>query len=400
MKSFVKKSALVVPLIICSLAGLSSCTKERRAFAFVATTGSEWDTAVTIGDWKYKFRGNLLDNHDVIFKATTIDRKPQGGGGPGGFPGGGFPGGAGGEDSSTEEKPAPTEEELRAQDFEFKGTWEHDKGYGYVLTMADKDKTVIHADFMKAEGRHQFYYNVANKDGKTETVLFQAKDPTYKNRLADDYQVWDVRNSKYTFKAKGTGNNGSLAYAYLYLHKDGKVVENTPKDRSSSRTVILGKTWKEENGVITITDGDKTYTSKKSVDSSVDAMMIALPNYTYLVSNTKDFKWTKLTPEHFDVKATYKFKGEMSQMMGGKVEVKLYLNPEGKCKYYEGSSFEPKKEGTWSEENKVLTVTLGNDAPVTSTLLEDNNRQIVLKSESKMPWGAVQIVETELVEVK
>ena len=186
----------------------------------------------------------------------------------------------------------------------------------------------------------------------------------------------------------------------MYLHKDGKVVENTPKDRSSSRTVILGKTWKEENGVITITDGEKTYTSKKSVDSSVDAMMIALPNYTYLVSNTKDFKWTKLTPEHFDVKATYKFKGEMSQMMGGKVEVKLYLNPEGKCKYYEGSSFEPKKEGTWSEENKVLTVTLGNDAPVTSTLLEDNNRQIVLKSESKMPWGAVQIVETELVEVK
>lgn len=405
MKSFVKKSAIVLPLIVCSLAGLSSCTKERRAFAFVAVNSGEWDQEITIGDWKYKFRGNLLDNHDVIFKATTTGRKSQAGGpgGPGGgFPGGGFPGGApfGAQGGQVETPTEPTPEELKEKDFEFKGTWKEEKGYGYILTMADKDKTVIHADFVKTEGRHQFYYNVTNKDNVSETVFFQAKDPTYKDRLADDYEVWDKRDSKYVYKAKGTGNNGSLAYAYLYLHNDGSVVENTPKDRSASRTVVIGKTWKEDNGIITVKDGDKTYTSKKCIDSSIDASMIALPNYTYLVSNTKSFKWTKLTPEHFDVKATYKFKGEVSQMFGGNVEVTLFLNPEGKCKYYEGNSFTPKKEGTWTEENKVITITLGTDAPVTSTLLDDGSRQIVLVSESKTPWGSVSKTETQLVEYK
>lgn len=397
MKSFVKKSALVVPLIVCSLAGLSSCTKERRAFAFVATTGDDWDTSVTIGDWQYKFRGNLLDNHDLVFKATTVDRKKQSGGGPGGFPGGGFPGGPGQGGGTQEEEKAPTEEELRAQDFEFKGTWEHEKGYGYILTMADEDKTVIHADFNKTEGRHEFYYNVKNKANAKETVMFQAKDPSYKDRLAKDYQVWDKRNSVYTYKAKGTGNNGSLAYAYLYLHKDGKVVENTPKDRSSSRQVIIGKTWEEKDGIITIKDGEKTYTSKKSVDKTVDASVIELGGYTYLLSNTPEVKWTKLTPEHFDVKATYKFKGQVSQFMGGMVDVKLFLNPEGVCKYYEGSSFTPKKEGTWSEKDSVLTVTLGQDAPVTSTVV-DEKRTIVLKSETKTPWGSTQVTETTLEE--
>lgn len=398
MKSFVKKSALVVPLIVCSLAGLSSCVKERRAFAFVAATPTEWDASITIGEWQYKFRGNLLDNHEVIFKATTVDRKqqnagPGGPGGPGGFPGG--PGGGG----QVEEIPAPTPEELKAQDFEFKGTWEHDKGYGYVLTMADKDKTVIHADFNKTEGRHQFYYNVSNKENANATVFFQAKDPTYKDRLADDYEIWDVRNSKYTFKAKGSGNNGSLAYAYLYLHKDGKVVENIPTDRSSSRTVIIGKTWTEENGIITVNDGDKKYVSKKSVDPKVDASMITIGSYTYLVSNTNEVKWTKLTPEHFDVKATYKFKGEVKQMMGGTQDAKLYLNPEGKCKYYQGYSFEPTKEGTWSEKDDVITITLGKDNPVTSTVI-DGNRQILLVSESKTPWGSPMITEIPLEEYK
>ena len=420
MKSFVRKSAFIVPLIVCSLAGLSSCTKERRAFSFVATTDSERDAAVTIGDWQYKFRGNLLDNHEVLFKATTVDRKTAGGpGGPGGFPffidnatqknslgkeggpgPGGFPGVPGGGQGGQEELEPPSEEELRAQDFEIKGTWEHEKGYGYILTLADEDNTVIHADFNKTQGRHEFYYNVKNKAGAVETVFFQAKDPTYKDRLADDYEILDKRNSIYIFKAKVSGNNCSLSYAYLYLHKDGKVVENTPKDRSAGRTVILGKTRSEENGIIKVIDNNKTYTSKKCVDSSIDATMIALPNYTYLVSNTKEFKWTKLTPEHFDVKATYKFKGERSEMMGGKVDVKLFLNPNGICKYYEGYSFLPKKEGKWSESDKALTITLGDDAPISSTLLENGQRRIILKTENKFPWGGSTIVEAELNEYK
>lgn len=64
---------------------------------FVASDTSGYNTAVTIGNYSYKFKGSLDQNSNKFsLKGTVVGRaSSSGNGGPGGggFPGGGFPGG-------------------------------------------------------------------------------------------------------------------------------------------------------------------------------------------------------------------------------------------------------------------------------------------------------------------
>ena len=165
------------------------------------------------------------------------------------------------------------------------GTYKLDKGYGYVLTFDDTAKTVIHADFDKVEGRHKFIYTVQIGENKSE-ISFQAKDPTFKNTLAKDYKNWDERDSKYIFRARATGNNGSAATAYMYMHSDGSVIVNTPN--GANRSIKTGLTWEEKGAEndkqIIVHDGQTTIEAVKSVNANHPGYMLTYSGSTYLLS--------------------------------------------------------------------------------------------------------------------
>ena len=81
-------------------------------------------------------------------------------------------------------------------------------------------------------------------------------------------------------------------------------------------------------------------------------------------------------------------------------KIALNLYDEGVAKWYEGSNFDPKQTGTWVESNdKVITVTFG-DKSYSTILTDTNDRQLVVVTETNLPWGGTQISETVLSEVK
>ena len=275
-------------------------------------------------------------------------------------------------------------EDLAAHDFVINGTYTLDKGYGYVLTLDDANKSVIHADFDKTEGRHEFYYNVTNKEGKSAQVKFQAKDRMFKNELAKDYQKWDVRDSKYIFYAKATGNNSSLATAYMYLHKDGSVVLDDPS--GANRVVTLGKTWTEDNGIITLKDGEQTFTSMNSVNPAHPGKRIDYNNKVYLLSENPEVKWKKLTLNDFEGEPEHCFIGsyETTGVQSAKYDVTLNLVSGGVAKRFV-NSWTVESQGTWTLENGVYTVVLGETTYVSET--NDGVTTITYQVEYKMPWG-------------
>lgn len=253
-------------------------------------------------------------------------------------------------------------EDLAKHDWSLSGTYKLDGGYGYVLNLSDAKNSVIHADYDKYEGRHEFYYNV-NIEGHESLVKFQAKDPTYYKSLAKDYAKWDERDSKYIFKAAATGNNNSKATAYMYLHTDGNVVLNSPS--GADRTVSYGLTWEEKDGKILLHDGDKVYESTSSVNKDHPGYRLVYNNFAYFVSLNPDVKWNKLSLSDFDGATTYEFVGSYttSGPDGGTKSVNLNLGVDGKANLYEGS-FAPSATGIWSESNDVLTVNLEGRDPL------------------------------------
>ena len=249
-------------------------------------------------------------------------------------------------------------EDLAAHDWSITGTYVLEKGYGYVITFNDEGNTVIHADFDKVEGRHEFYYRV-NIENNASTIKFQAKDPKFKNTLAKDYKKWDERDSKYIFMAKATGNNGSLATAYLYLHNDGSAVINAPQSRGVDRELTFALTWTEENGVITLKNGDKTYQSVSSVNANHPGWWIEYEGYSFLYSAKSDVKWKKLTVADFTGATSAEFVGNYttSGPDGGEKEMLLNFYTEGNvAKLYQGS-WTPSIVGTWAENNGVYSFT-------------------------------------------
>ena len=249
-------------------------------------------------------------------------------------------------------------ENLEQYNWSVNGTCTYEKGYGYKIVFDDEGKTEVHTDFDKTEGRHEFYYRV--KIGETSSVLkFQAKDPTFKDQLAKDYKKWDERDSKYIFYAKATGNNNSVATAYMYLHNsDGSVVVNTPN--GANRSLSFGMTWEEKDGVITVKDGDTAYVADKSVNTEHPGYRLVYGSNTYYCSLNPDFKWKKFTTADFEGANTYEFVGSYttSGPDGGVKEVNLNCVEDGKAKLYLGSST-PSFVGTWTKDaSDKLTINL------------------------------------------
>ena len=252
------------------------------------------------------------------------------------------------------------EEDLASHDWHVTGTYELEKGYGYILSFEDASRTVVHVDFNKSEGRHEFYYNVVIGE-ETSTIKFQAKDPKFKDQLASDYKVWDIRDSKYIFTAKATGNNNSLAYAYLYLHNDGTAVLNTPS--GVNRAITSGLTWSERNGTLELVDGDQKYEAKKTVNAEHPGYRFDYSSYTFLYSSNPDVKWKKLTIEDFEGNPQNKFVGTNSNSE----TVQIWLKADGSAQVFSGASFSPSAEGTWEKVGEEYQITLGEKVFTSST---------------------------------
>ena len=376
MKSLVKKSLVGVMMAVSLLA--TGCDNNKpspsveesdNVLEFVAVTSTSYDAEITVGQHAYTFDLLFKKDNKVSFNATCTKKAPQGGGGPGGggFPGGGFPGGGGpgggpaaGEETST--STTEEEEDLTTFNFAYEGSWTLEQGYGYIINLSDGNNTIIHTDFNKNQGRHEFYYNVKTSEGSS-TTLFQAKDANFRSTLAKDYKTWDERDSKYIFEAKATGNNNSLAFAYLYAHKDNSVVINEPS--GSARSVTLGLSWKLENNLFVLINNNQEIVSEMSINSDHPGFRLSYNSKAFFCSTNTSIANSQMTNADFDGKTLYQFVGSYttSGPDGGTKEVELNLtNNENKMFLYSGGTLS--KKGTYTFENEKFTLTFDGEDPV------------------------------------
>lgn len=368
MKSL--RRAGLVGMMALSLLSLASCgthsnnsetsdsgKDEDSTIHFVAVSNTEWDAEVSAGQHKYKMSMDMTKDNKVTFTATCTGKGSSGGqGGPGGGMG---PGGMGGGQQQQTSETSETPEQLASFNQSYDGTWSEEKGYGYVINLNDSAKTVIHTDYDQLQGRHQFYYNFTTTEGSNVT-LFQFKDSAFRKTLASDYKTWDERDSKYIFSGTTTGNNNSVATAYLYAHSDNSAIINTAN--GSERKVIMGLKWKEENNVFTLIDKDKSYVADNSVNTLNPGMRLAYSSTTYFYS--KNGNNNSMTNEDFDGKTLYQFIGSYSMQGpdGGEKKVELNLTDNNNSMYlYTNGSLT--KKGTYSFADDKFTLTFeGEDA--------------------------------------
>ena len=291
-------------------------------------------------------------------------------------------------------------EDLAAHDWKLDGTYVLEQGYGYILTLNDEKHTVIHADFDKYEGRHEFYYTV-NIEGHSSLVKFQAKDPTFYKTLAKDYKKWDERDSTYIFRARATGNNGSAATAYLYMHTDGSVVVNTPS--GTNRVVSTGMTWELKDSKILLHNGNDTIEAVKSVNKDHPGYKLIYNNYAFLLSENPDVKWNKMAISDFDGETTYEFKGTytVEGPDGGEKEVNLNLGVDGNAKLYAGS-WVASAQGTWSKVGDIITVNLEGKEPMVSQPDLEHLGKVYFNYEMKTQsmWGGESVTVVKLSQTK
>ena len=289
-------------------------------------------------------------------------------------------------------------EDYTPYEYTLNGTYTIDDGYGYVFSFQDENKTTIHCDYNKVEGRHEFYYTV-NTPAGSSFVKFQAKDINYKSKLAKDYQTWDKRDSKYIFTSLATGNNSSVAYAYMYLHSDGTVNINTP---SGVNRVVESEnlSWSEDsNKNITVKKGDTVYKADKTINPDRPGYKIQYGSYVFINSQNPDVKWKKLGIADFEGAPKAEFAGryEISGPGGGSGNLSMQLFDGGVAKLYK-NTWNKEAEGTWTENNGEYTIVIGEKTYTSVTT--DGEKTITYTVSAKTPWGSDASTDVVLALVK
>ena len=289
-------------------------------------------------------------------------------------------------------------EDYTPYEYTLNGTYTIDDGYGYVFSFQDENKTTIHCDYNKVEGRHEFYYTV-NTPAGSGFVKFQAKDINFKSKLAKDYKTWDVRDSKYIFTSLATGNNSSVAYAYMYLHSDGSVNINTP---SGVNRVVESEnlSWSEDsNKNITVKKGDTVYKADKTINPDRPGYKIQYGSYVFINSQNPDVKWKKLGIADFEGAPKAEFAGryEISGPGGGSGNLSMQLFDGGVAKLYK-NTWNKEAEGTWTENNGEYTIVIGEKTYTSVTT--DGEKTITYTVSAKTPWGSDASTDVVLALVK
>ncbi|MFA6830124.1 MAG: hypothetical protein WCR67_05425 [Bacilli bacterium] len=379
MKSFLTKTLLVLaPLCAFSLAscgGTSTSTPTSDdTVDFVAVTSTSWDAEVTVGQHIYTMGMALNKDNTTKFTAVCVGEAQQsdGPGGPGGFGGFGANDEVVGDTTSTS-----VSVDYTSFDFSTTGTWSLEAGYGYIINLVNPSVT-IHTDYDTIQGRHQFYYQVTTSEGSA-TTLFQTKDSAFRKTLASDYQTWDVRDSTYIFTGETTGNNSSVALAYLYAHKDGSLVYNTAS--GSSRAVTLGLTWALKDNAFTMTASGVTYTSDVSINTEHPGFRLVYSSNVLFCSTKASVTYDQMTNSDFDGITGYQFTGSNDT---SKFEMNLIENST-KLYLYQNSSL--LKKGTYAFANEKFTFTFEGEDPVEVTLVDGvYTYSFEIVKDAGMPW--------------
>lgn len=388
MKSFVKKT-LFIALLPSMLGTLGSCSKgtgkvsstgetKKEDVKFVAVTDTEWDAVVTVGKHKYQFSIDLKEDKTLNFAATCTGKQENQGGGSGPR----MAAGQEGEATSEEE-----ETDFTKYNFSFGGTYEIEEGYGYKLNFLDASKTVIHTDYDSIQRRHQFYYNVTTEEGSS-VALFQYKDTSFSSKLAANYKTWDERDSDYIFIGEATGNNNSVALAYIYAHKDKSVVINTPKD--AGRQVTLGLTWKMDgNSFVLMENGRET---KADMALNGKGFRLGYNSNTFFCSTDASVGSQTMTNEMFDGKTIYEFAGSYttSGPDGGTKNVSLKLT-DNQNKMFLYSEKTLSKTGTYTFQDEKFTLNFEGEEPVEVQKNEEGKYVYSFQMEVRSFFGTSQV---------
>lgn len=353
---------VLVPMLVAGCKDNKSTSQPQKTedVRFVACTKADFDTEVTVGSHKHKLAFDLKKDKSLAFSGTCTGKVQTSSGGPGG-PGGGFPGfGQARTDTATSAEEEETD--FTKYNFEIKGSWVLEEKQGYVMTLSDSLNSVIHTDYERLQGRHQFYFNVKTDEG-SKVTLFQMKDSEFRKTLPADYKTWDERDSEFIFEGITTGNNSSLATAYLYAHKDSSVVFNTAS--GSDRKVTLDLKWKKDGNDFVLIDGNKEIKAENSVDSSRSGLRLNYNSITFFCSKTASIANSELKNEDFDGKTLYQFTGSYttSGPDGGTKNVVLNLTDNRNSMYlYTGNTLS--KKGTYVKENDKFILTFEQEEPV------------------------------------
>lgn len=388
MKSFVKKSAALL-LLSGAIGALASCGGSSDSASssssgeseveqsFVAVTASSWDAEVTVGSHIFTFDLTLMSDNTLSFDATCVGEAQSGGGGWGFIV-------ADGESSS-----AATD--YSSYDFSFSGSWELETGYGYILSFEDEAKTTVHVDYNKTQGRHEFYYSVVTDEGSAVT-LFQARDSAFRSTLADDYASWDERDSTYIFTGEVTGNNNSVAHAYIYCHSDGSAVYNTAN--GSDRAVTLGLRWALSDGTFTLTEGSTVYTADNSINSAHPGFRLNYDGAAFYCSTDSSISWLDMDNGDFDGTTLYQFTGSYTTTGpdGSTQNVELNLTDRSTAFLYTGSSLSA--SGTYTYSDSIFHIELSGYEAQDVSLVDGVYTYTYTYTYSS--WGGTSSIEVAL----
>ncbi|MDO5330819.1 MAG: hypothetical protein Q4F15_05305 [Bacillota bacterium] len=391
MKSFVKKSAALL-LLSGAIGALASCGggsdstsssssgESEVEQSFVAVTASSWDAEVTVGNHIYTFDLTLKSDKTLSFDATCVGESQSGGGGWGGW---GF---IVAEDASSSEAT-----DYSSYDFSFDGSWVLETGYGYILSFEDEAETTIHVDYNKTQGRHEFYYSVVTDEGSA-TTLFQARDSAFRSTLASDYATWDERDSTYIFTGEVTGNNNSVAHAYIYCHSDGSAVYNTAN--GSDRAVTLGLSWALNDGTFTLTEGTSVYTASNSINSEHPGWRLSYDEAAFYCSTSSSVSWSDMTNGDFDGTTLYQFTGSYttSGPDGSTKAVELNLTDRSTAFLYTGSTLTA--SGTYTYADSIFHIELSGFEAQDVSLVDGVYTYVYNYTYSS--WGGSSTIEVAL----
>lgn len=362
MKLKSRGSSLLV-LALASVASLAGCQQGSStpstllAFKAVTTSGTsrETDATITIGTGTYKFEIDLISDKTLTFGAFYQGEVQQQG--SGGGPGPSF------AEIPSSSLTAEESSSLRdsSKDFSYTGSWVLEAGYGYALSIDDAKSSIIHTDYLKAQIRHDFYYNVTV--GETSAyVHFQAQDADFKDTLAMDYKTYPERNATYVFSA-GTSN--------LFLEKDKTVVTAAYTGVNRALT-YSGDVWVMDGNDLSITGTNSTVKADASINSAHPGYRFIYNDVCYYCSTNASVANSSLVGSDFDGEALYTFSGNYSYSSGptsGSGSGRLECTKIGKAVVSIDDS--PKLAGTYTFAAEVFTLTFPGSDPITIAKAEN-----------------------------
>ncbi len=337
-RNHLTRRLLALCLALCIAAALTACgggTKDSTSEAdtakpagnaplvFVGADKTNWDKALGIGEYSYNIALVLNDDGTVTMNATCA------GAGPSGEP--------------------ESKEDFSAHDFTQTGSWTKEEGYGYTVTLGDY---TTKTDYDKASARQYMYIEIVNGDDTSGLVQLLAKDTSFRTEIAEDYEIFEVRDAKLVFVANGTAGNGNATQTHIYLEEDGTA--NSLVQQGSNPSYSRGSWTENENKSLSVTLGANSYTADYCDIEGREG---------YRIIYNGNAMYATLSGEPADY-VDKDFDGEtIRELTCGERDYTVSLTEKGIAGVFNSNGMRV-ASGAYTEENGVLTVDIGGNTLV------------------------------------